>query len=71
VFVQVRHKDTGKVYLIPCSQVVVFNDSGQPVSLAYERDQLIVCTDAGQPDYSRTVDELKIGNIKTHAAAAD
>jgi hypothetical protein len=70
VFVQVRHKETGRVYEIPCAQVVVYNDSGQPVSIAYERDDLIVCTDAGQPDYSRTIGELKIGNVKPYAAPA-
>ena len=69
MLVQVRHKETGKVYEIPCVQVVVYNDSGQPVSIAYERDKLIVCTDAGQGDYSRTISELKIGNLKSASAA--
>lgn len=71
MIVHVRHKDTGKVYEIPCVQVIVYNDSGQPVSIAYERDQLIVCTDAGQGDYSRTISDLKIRDIKPHGTAAD
>lgn len=71
MIVHVRHKETGKIYAIPCVQVVVYNDSGQPVSIAYERDELIVCTDAGQDDYSRTISDLRIGKIKPHASAAD
>lgn len=65
MFVQVRHRDSGKIYVIPVAQVVVANDNGQPVSVAYERSGLIVCADATQPDFSTIVSDLRLSNIKT------
>ena len=64
MFVQIRHRDSGKIYLIPASQVVIANDDGQPVSIAYERTGLIVCTDATQQDFSTIVNDLRISDIK-------
>lgn len=65
MFVQIRHRDSGKIYLIPASQVVTVNDDGQPISIAYERSGLIVCTDATQQDFSTVVSDLRIADIKT------
>mgnify|MGYP000855571849 CR=1 FL=1 len=64
MFVQVRHRDSGKTYLLPVSQVVVANNDGQPVSLAYERDGLIVCSDATQQDFAGIVKDLRIADLK-------
>lgn len=63
MFVQILHKESGKTYVIPASQVVVFNDDGHPVSLTYERDGLLVCTDAAQQDFGRMVSDLKINKL--------
>jgi hypothetical protein len=60
---QLLHRDSGKSYLVPTVQLVVYNDSGQPVAICYQRDGLIVFTDAAQSDFSSTIGELKINNI--------
>jgi hypothetical protein len=65
MLVQLRHQESGKIYVIPASQVVVFNDDGDPVDITYERDRLILCTDAGQSDFVNTIAALKISKLDT------
>lgn len=55
--------ETGKKYKINTDQVVIYADNGKPCAIAYARDGLIVCCDASQADFGKTVDTLKIKDL--------
>lgn len=59
MFISIRHTN-GKSYRMPITQAVLYTDDGWPCTLAYERDGLIIYTDANQPDFAGTVRELRI-----------
>ncbi len=54
------HRETGKQYTIPASQVVVLTDSGTPAVLAYQHGSIIVSTDAGQDDFTKVCNDLRV-----------
>ena len=63
MLVQFIHKDSGKLYTMEVTQVVVCTDGGSPVAIAYERSGMVVYTDAGRNDFDSTCSDLKIKPI--------
>ena len=59
MLIEIIHPN-GKHYSIPASQVVVNNDDGAPVAVAYETGGLIVYTDVTKSDFSSTAQQLKL-----------
>ena len=59
MFICFRHTN-GKVYKLPISQMSLHTSDGWPCALAYEREGLIIYTDANDADFGTQVQSLYI-----------
>lgn len=66
MIVEFKHTN-GQIFRLPAHQIVVYNDDGHPVSVAYETAGLIVSVDANHADFDGAVSELKIRKIDPKA----
>lgn len=61
--VEIIHK-SGKRYLVPADQVVVFAECGDPVAVTYEHGGIIVHSDMGHEDFPKVCHSLKIARLE-------
>jgi len=59
VIVEFTHTN-GQIFRVPAHQVIVYNNDGHPVSVAYETAGLMILVDANHEDFNATVTDLKI-----------
>lgn len=64
MFIEIIHPG-GQRYRIPASQVVIHNDDGNPVAVAYETSGLLVYTDVTKGDFNTVVGQLKLKKVDT------